>query len=44
MGFYLCFCLILMGCLILFGEGIVGGLVLLLRSRMVLGNVGQKIV
>ena len=35
MGFYLYFCSILVGYLILFGVGIVGGLILLLRLQMV---------
>jgi len=44
MGFYLCFCLVLVGYLIPFGVGIVDELVLLLRSQMVLGRVVQRIV
>lgn len=44
MGFCLCFYLTLMDCLILFGEGIEDGLVLLLRLRMVLGSVVRRIV
>ena len=42
MGFYLCFCLMLVGCLILFGREIVSELILLLRLQMVLGSVMRK--
>ena len=38
------FCLILVGYLILFGVGIEGGSILLLRLQMVLGSVVRKIV
>ena len=44
MGFYLYFCLIPEGCLILSGEEIIGGLALLLQLQMVLGSVVQRIV
>jgi hypothetical protein len=44
MGFYLYFYLVLVDYLILIGVGIVGGLLLLLRSQMVLGNVVRRIV
>jgi hypothetical protein len=44
MGFYLCFCLIPVDYLILFGGEIVGGLILLLQLQMVLGSAVQKIV
>jgi len=43
-GIYLRFCLILMGCLILFGAGIVGESVLLLQLQRVLGSVVRRIV
>ena len=43
MGFYLYFCLILEGYLILFGVGIVSELGLLLQLRIVLGSVMRKI-
>ena len=36
MGFYLYFYLALMGCLILFGVGIIGEIILLLQLQMVL--------
>ena len=41
MEFYLCSCLILVGCSILFGVGIISGLVLL---QMAVGSVVQRIV
>jgi hypothetical protein len=43
MGFCLYFYLALGGCLILFGVGIIGVPLLLLRLRMVLGSVVQRI-
>lgn len=43
MGSCLYFCLIQAGCLNLFGSEIVGGLLLLLRLRMVLGSVMRRI-
>ena len=39
MGFYLYFCLILVGYLILFGVEIVSELIILLQLQMVLGSV-----
>jgi hypothetical protein len=42
MEFYLCFCLILMGCLILFDVGIISGLILLPQLQTVLGSVVRR--
>ena len=44
MEFCLCFCLILVDYLILFGVGIEGRSILLLQLPMVLGSVAQRIV
>jgi hypothetical protein len=44
MEFCLYFYLALVGYSILFGVGIMGGLLLLLQLQMVLGNVVQRIV
>ena len=44
MGFYLRFCLVPVGYLILFGVEIVSELILLLRLQMVLGSVMRRIV
>ena len=43
MGFYLYFCLILAGCLALFGVGIVSGLISLLQLRMRLKSKSEAV-